>query len=199
MRSLFKLIKSDFRRFTQTFTLRGQSYSKWRVFLESVFFKAGFQAVLLYRISHWLYECNCIYPAWFFSRLNQFCTGAEIEFNARIGPGMFIAHPGGIVIGRGAEIGSGFTIFQGVSIIVKSWHPDAIGKFPKIGNDCYLFAGAAVMGDISIGNNCIVAAHAVVTRHMPDGSLAVGVPAEIIPEKGNEQIRSWFPDTTTLE
>jgi serine O-acetyltransferase len=189
---LKKLIESDFSRFTQTFALRGQRYSRSRVFVESILFKAGFQAVLLYRVSHWLYEKRCIYSAWFLTRLNIFLTGAEIEFNAEIGPGMFIAHPVGIVIGRGTVIGSGVTIFQGVSLVVRSWRTDAITKFPKVGDNCYLFAGASVLGDVSIGNNCVIAAHAVVTRDMPEGSLAKGVPADIYPDKGRETITSWF-------
>jgi len=195
MKELIALIKSDLKRFTQTFTLRGQTYSSLRVFLESVIFKAGFQAVVLYRISHWLYRRGHIYSAWAIARTNVFLTGAEIEFNAKIGPGMFIAHPVGIVIGRGTEIGCGATIFQGVSFVVKSWHPDLIRKFPKIGDDCYFFAGSTIMGDISIGNNCIIAAHAVVMNDMPHGSLAIGMPADIYQEKGMQHIQTWFPFT----
>lgn len=189
--SLIALIKSDLARFVQTFKLRGQSYSKWKIFFESFIFKAGFQAVFLYRISHWLYRKKCTYLAWFLTRLSIALTGAEIEFNAQIGPGMFIAHPVGIVIGRGTKAGSGFTLFQGVSFGIKSWHPDDMVKFPKIGNNCFFFAGSIVLGDITIGDDCIVAAQAVVTQDMPDGSLAKGVPAKIYPNKGKDAITSW--------
>jgi serine O-acetyltransferase len=191
--SLKELIKRDLSRFAQTFSLRGQQYSKRRVFWESVFFKAGFQAVLLYRISHWLFLKRRIYAAWFLTRLNLALTGAEIEFNAQIGPGMFIAHPVCVVIGRGTVIGSGVTIFQGVSFGVDSWYPDSITKFPRVGDNCFFFANSVILGNITIGNNCVIAAHAVVTRDMPDGSLATGAPADIYPDKGNKKINSWFP------
>lgn len=189
--TLRELIRSDLGRFTQTFVLRGQPFSARKVFWESVLFKAGFQAALLYRVSHWLFRRGWIYPPWFLSRLSLAITGADIEFNAVIGPALFIAHPVGIVVGRGTIIGSDATIFQGVTFGVKSWHPDAIGQFPKVGNKCYFFAGAAVLGGIAIGNECVVGAHAVLTSDAPDGSLALGVPAKIFPEKGREAISSW--------
>jgi len=189
--TLRELIASDLARFTQTYELRGQPYSRRRIFWESVIFKAGFQAVLLYRVSHWLYQRGWIYLPWFLSRVSIAITGAEIEFNARIGPGMFVSHPVGIVVGRGTVIGSNVTLFQGVTFGVKSWHPDAITKFPRVGNRCYFFTGAAVLGDVTIGDNCIVGAHAVVTSDLPDGSLALGIPAKVYPEKGNEAINVW--------
>jgi len=189
--TLRELIASDLARFTQTYELRGQPFSRRRIFWESVIFKAGFQAVLLYRVSHWLYQQGWTYLPWFLSRLSIAITGAEIEFNARIGPGMFVSHPVGIVVGRGTVIGAGVTLFQGVTFGVKSWHPDAITKFPRVGNKCYFFTGAAVLGDVTIGDNCIVGAHAVVTSDLPDGSLALGIPAKVYPEKGKEAILSW--------
>jgi serine O-acetyltransferase len=191
MMTLRELIASDLARFTQTYVLRGQPFSRRRIFWESVIFKAGFQAVLLYRVSHWLYQRGWIYLPWFLSRLSIAITGAEIEFNARIGPGMFVSHPVGIVVGRGTVIGSDVTLFQGVTFGVKSWHPDAITKFPRVGNKCYFFTGAAVLGEVTVGDNCIVGAHAVVTSDLPDGSLALGIPAQVYPGKGKEAILSW--------
>jgi serine O-acetyltransferase len=189
--TLRQLIRSDLDRFTETFALRGQPFSRARVTFESFVFKAGFQAVVLYRISHWLHERGFTYLAWFVARFNTAITGADIEFNAVIGPGMFISHPVGIVIGRGTRIGAGVTMFQGVTCGVRSWHPDAIGQFPTIGDHCYLFAKASVLGGVRIGDECVVAAHALVTHDLPDGALARGVPAVVIPSEGRNSHRAW--------
>jgi serine O-acetyltransferase len=191
LKELFYFISRDFARFQETFRLRGQPYSKIKVLLESVFFKAGFQAVLTYRISHWFYHKRCTYISWFLSRLNILSTGAEIEFNAEIGPGLFISHPVGIVIGRGTKIGANTTIFQGVTFGVGSWHPDSIKRFPIVGENCCFFSHASILGGITIGHDCIIATNSVVLKDMPDGSLAIGVPAAIHPDKGREKLRSW--------
>ena len=191
--SLRDLIASDLARFGQTYELRGQPFSKRRVFWESLLFKGGFQAVFLYRLSHWLYQKGWLHMAWFVARFNLAFTAAEIEFNAEIGPGMFIAHPGGIVIGRGTVIGSGATIFQGVTFGAESWHPAEIRKFPTVGDNCFFFAHSTILGGIVIKDYSVIAAQTVVTCDMPGGSLAVGVPAKTIPHKGREMIESLTP------
>jgi serine O-acetyltransferase len=181
--TLCELIRSDLDRFTDTFARRGQPYSRPKVMFESFAFKAGFQAVVLYRLAHWCHERGWTYPAWFLCRLNLTMTGADIEFNAEIGPGMFISHPVGIVIGRGTRIGSGVTIFQGVTCGARSWRPEAITRFPTIGDNCFLFAQATVLGPVRIGNDCVIGAHALVMHDLPDRAVARGTPAVIVDDR----------------
>ena len=188
---LWDLIRSDFDRFTESFRLRGQEFSETKVWFESVVFKAGFQAVLLHRFSHWFHCCGMNYIAWFLARLSVMLTGAEIEFNARIGPGLFIAHPVGIVIGRGSIIGRSATVFQGVTFGVKSWSPDEIRAFPRTGDHCFFFAHAVVAGGVEVGDYCIVGANSVVNADVPDGGLVVGSPAKVTSKKAREKILSW--------
>ncbi len=191
---LRELLQSDLARYAQTYRLRKQAVSAAKIFWESFLFKAGFQAVFLYRISHWFYRKGCTYCAWFFARVNVMLTGAEIEFNAQIGPGLLIAHPVGIVIGRGTVIGEGATLFQGVSLGVKSWAPHEITRFPMVGDHCTFFAQAGIFGGVRVGDCCVVAAHAVVIKDLPDGSLARGVPAQIFPEEGRRAVTAWMQE-----
>lgn len=185
------LLRADLDRFAETYRLRGQRYSRTRILLESLVFKPGFQAVLLYRIAHALFRLGCLYPAWFISRLNQMLTGAEIEFNATIGPGLFIAHPSGIVVGRGTRLGTHTTLFQNVTFGARSWHPNDIGRFPHVGDNCFFCANAVVVGAIDIGDNCVIAAGTVVSCDVEAGSLAVGVPAQVRPGRGASLLVSW--------
>ena len=139
---------------------------RWRLALESLVFKAGFQAVVLYRISHLLGESGWIRCAWMVARINLLLTGADIEFSARIGPGLLVPHPSGIVIGRGTRIGSGATIYQGVTCGIRGWTSGAASGYPSIGDDVVLFARASVLGGIRVGDRAVVGAHALVTHDL---------------------------------
>lgn len=185
------LLRTDLARFEETFRLRGQRFSRARVWLESFVFKPGFQAVALYRVAHALHRRGWNYAAWLVARCNQWLTGAEIEFNARIGPGLFIAHPSGIVVGRGTRLGARTTLFQNVTFGARSWHPDEIRGFPQVRDNCFFCANAVVIGAIAIGDDCVIGAGSVVNRDLPAGALAVGVPAKVHDGRGVELLREW--------
>lgn len=188
-------LQNDLERYLETARLRGQATTSVRVKYESWLFKPGFQAVLLFRLSHWLFKRKMVRLAWLAARLNQFLTAAEMEFNAQVGPGLLIAHPAGIVLGRGSVLGRKVTLFQGVTLGALDWHPARIGRFPRVGDNVFIFAGAKILGDIALGDNVVVGANAVVTTDVPAGAMVVGNPACILPHKGAELIRSWGLDT----
>jgi serine O-acetyltransferase len=101
--------------------------------------------------------------------------GISINPVCEIGRGFYIGHYGGIFI-RG-EFGRNCSISQGVTFGSKG-----AGKsngWPVASDNLYVGAGAKVIGNITIGNDCIVGANAVVTKSIPENSLAIGVPAVI--------------------
>lgn len=187
----WSLVRSDLARYEETFKLRGQKAPFARICLESFIFKAGFQAVFLHRVAYALHRMGLPRVAWAVARFNQFLTAAEIEFNAVAGPGLFIAHPGGIVIGRGTVLGARATLFQGVSFGAADWHPGRIASFPSLGDNVFIFAGATILGGIRLGSNVVIGAGAVVTGDVPSGASAAGVPARVRPGRGAELIASW--------
>lgn len=92
-------------------------------------------------------------------------------------------HPTSIVIGEGVRLGARVKIYQGVTLGGARRGDWQAGNYPVIGDDVVLFAGAVVIGGVTIGNNCTIGANAVVLTDVPDGHTAVGAPARILPPK----------------
>lgn len=100
-------------------------------------------------------------------------TQAEIDLNARIGGGLLIPHPNGVVIHPDVEIGPNCLIFQQVTLGMGR------GGVPRLGGHVDVGTGAKVLGSVSIGDHAVIGANAVVLCDVPAGAMAVGVPARI--------------------
>lgn len=100
-------------------------------------------------------------------------TGADIPLNTRLGGGLLLPHPNGVVIHPDAEIGPNCLIFQQVTIGLGR------GGTPRIGGHVDIGAGAKILGAVAIGDHARIGANAVVLRDVPDGKTTTGVPAII--------------------
>ena len=93
----------------------------------------------------------------------------------RFWSGVRYPHPIGIVIGDGVRIGKGVRIYQNVSI---GLHANMAGAtpsdYPTLGDNVFVYAGAVIIGGITIGRDSIVAANAIVSRDVPPDSIAFG-------------------------
>jgi serine O-acetyltransferase len=83
------------------------------------------------------------------------------------------------VIGETAEVGDGCTIYQGVTLGGTSLAKGA-KRHPTLGRNVVVGAGAKVLGGFTVGDNAAVGSNAVVTKPVPEGATAVGIPARII-------------------
>jgi serine O-acetyltransferase len=101
-------------------------------------------------------------------------TGADIPINSNLGGGLLLLHPNGIVIHPETRIGPNCLIFQQVTIGTRGSN-----GVPVIGARVEIGAGAKILGPVSIGNNVVVGANAVVITDVPDNCMAIGVPAVI--------------------
>ncbi|SDW29305.1 serine O-acetyltransferase [Roseicitreum antarcticum] len=99
-------------------------------------------------------------------------TQAEIDLNARIGGGLLIPHPNGIVIHPDVVIGPNCLIFQQVTLGANG--PDGV---PTVGGHVDIGAGAKILGRLTIGDHALIGANAVVTRDVPAHATARGIPA----------------------
>ena len=101
-------------------------------------------------------------------------TGADIPINSRIGGGLLIPHPNGIVIHPLAVIGPNCLIFHQVTVGSRE-----DGGVPVIGGHVDVGAGAKVLGGVKIGDHARIGANAVVLVDVPDGADAYGIPARV--------------------
>lgn len=96
----------------------------------------------------------------------EIVTGISISSGAVIGPGLYIGHFSGIVVGRGVQIGANCNLSHGVTV---GGHRGC----PVIGDAVYLAAGAKVFGPISVGDHVAIGANAVVRRSVPSHTTVV--------------------------
>jgi len=101
-------------------------------------------------------------------------SGADIPLNSKIGGGLLIPHPNGIVIHPDAQIGPNCLIFQQVTIGIGS-KPG----LPIIEGHVDIGAGAKILGGIHIGAHAKIGANAVVVNDIPSNATAVGIPAVV--------------------
>src|SRR5690348_5477737 len=137
----------------------------------------GFQALLVYRVFRWFYERGIpAQPVRFFcERFIEMTTGISIPAEASIGQGLLIHHFGGIIIHSAAIIGENCTIYHGVTLGDRGGY----GGAPRIGHRVLIGAGAKLIGEIEVGDDCVIGANAVVHTSVPANHLAVGVPAVV--------------------
>lgn len=148
----------------------------------------GSWALVVYRFGRWRYRVKPAIIRKLFSLLYkiaykfiQIVTGIELPCEAEIGRHFVIDHFGGIIISGYAKFGDNCRIRNGVVVGIRRIDER---QAPVIGNDVDIGAGAKVLGPITIGDNVIIGANAVVITDVPANSIAVGVPAVIKPRKG---------------
>lgn len=134
------------------------------------------QAVLLFRLAHWLYGRQLTPLAYWLQAVILRNSGAEIHPAAQIGPGLCLVHSSGIVIGDRAKIGAHFVCFHGVTI-GDSGKGD--GQ-PVLGDWVTASAGAKILGGITIGDRVVIGANSVVLNDLPAYAVAVGSPARVV-------------------
>jgi serine O-acetyltransferase len=144
---------------------------------------ARFIPVLLCRLAHALYRQGLSPVAKLLSLVNFFAFGIEISVRCPIGPGLFLPHTQGTVIGAWC-IGKNATIFQGATLGAKEvdFSYTELSR-PKLGDDVTIGSGAKIIGGIMLNDKVSVGANSVVLSDMPAGSLVVGVPARPIIRK----------------
>jgi serine O-acetyltransferase len=150
--------------------------------LEVLLCYPGVHALALHRVGHRLWNAGWTTTARFLSHVSRAVTGIEIHPAARLGPGLFIDHGMGIVIGETAEVGRNVTLLQGVTLGGTSVRREK--RHPTLGDGVVVGAGAKIIGAFTIGAGSRIGAGSVVVREVPPNSVVVGVPGRVTYREG---------------
>ncbi len=145
--------------------------------LEVVLCYPGVHAIWTHRIAHALWRSGWFTSARLVSHLGRFLTGIEIHPAAKLGPGLFIDHGMGLVIGETAEVGENVSLLQGVTLGGTSVRREK--RHPTLGDNVTVGAGASILGGFTIGAGSRIGAGSVVVREVPENSVVVGVPGRV--------------------
>jgi serine O-acetyltransferase len=155
--------------------------------------RQGLWVMAVYRFGRWRYgfrnrivrvPLSFIYKLLF--KLIQIVTGIELPCEANVGRRFRIDHFAGIIISGDVAFGDDVVIRNGVTIGLR--HAGVRGS-PRIGNRVDIGAGAKILGPITIGDDATIGANAVVLQDVPPNSIAIGVPARIIPRRPAKGVR----------
>ena len=145
--------------------------------------RQGFWVMVVYRFGCWRYTIksgllrkpfSLLYKI--FYKFIQVITGIELPCEVAVGKNFRIDHFGGIIISGFASFGDNCVIRDGVTVGLRRVD-DPVA--PQIGNNVDIGTGAKVLGGITIGDDVVIGANAVVLEDVPSNSIAVGVPARI--------------------
>lgn len=137
----------------------------------------GILALIHHRIAHRLYQLGVPLLARIAAELAHAQTGIDIHPGATIGTGFFIDHGTGVVIGETAIIGSNVRIYQAVTLGAKRFPADAQGnlqkgllRHPVVEDEVVIYAGATVLGRVTLGRGAVIGGNVWITQDVPAGS-----------------------------
>jgi serine O-acetyltransferase len=151
---------------------------------EAVFCYPGITAITYQRLAHELYDLGVPLIPRIITELAHSATGIDIHPGARIGGSFFIDHGTGVVIGETCVIGERVRLYQGVTLGAKSFPTDERGRplkgrprHPIVESDVTIYAGATILGRITIGRGSSIGGNVWLTRTVPPGSSITQGPA----------------------
>ncbi len=150
--------------------------------LEVLILYQGVHALIWHRFAHWFYKHQMFFIARLISQLARFFTLIEIHPGAQMGHGILIDHGCGVVIGETTVVGDNCTIYQGVTLGGVGLNKGK--RHPTLGNNVTVGAGAKILGAFEVGDNCTIAANAVLLKPLDNDTTAVGIPARPIKVSG---------------
>lgn len=177
---MFGLLLEDFRFKAHCFYGHSKGLSLLKVFMSD-----GSSAMVLYRLQQFCVRWYLSPLAWIFIWLNKLINGCVIGSRASFEGGFVIMHGQGVVINGACRGGRRIVIESGVVLGAKNNGVPVLA--PRLENGVFIGSGAKVLGGVTIGEDAIIGANAVVLNDVPAGQTAVGIPSKCIVPAGSKK------------
>lgn len=191
MGELLAIIRADIEATThKNFRLFGHR-AFWTRVAGKVVTSPGLRAVITFRIGHWLAEHGLLPLALLLRARALRRSGAELHPRAQIGPGLYLQHSSGVVVGEAVRIGRNCRLLQGATLGYAGAGGSAqdAGQ-PVLGDDVVVGAHAVVVGSVAVGDRAVIGANSVVTNDVPPGAVVAGSPARVVGDRRPDVRRS---------
>lgn len=156
----------------------------------------GIHALIHHRLAHQLYLLDLPLLARIAAEIAHGETGIDIHPGAQIGPGCFIDHGTGVVIGETARIGRGVRIYQAVTLGAKRFATDADGnlekgqaRHPIVEDDVVIYAGATILGRVTLGRGAVIGGNVWITNDVAPGATVTQAGPRSTPQADAGQAR----------
>lgn len=196
---LFTLLRSDIEATTHPNFRLYSNTRFWARAIVKLLVSPNVRAVVIYRVARALARRGFLPVALLLRARSMRTTGAEINPQATIGPGLYLAHSIGVGIGAYVVIGSNCTINLGVVI-----GPQPMGQtgpqYTVIGDDVFLGTHAVIVGGVSVGDGAVIGANAVVMRDVEPYTVVSASPARVVGQRdrGTSADQPVRPPSTTI-
>lgn len=158
----------------------------------------GIQAMIHHRIAHVLYGQGLRLLARLIAEQAHSATGIDIHPGAEIGPGFFIDHGTGVVIGETCRIGRDVRIYQAVTLGARRFETDEAGhlrkgepRHPIVEDGVVIYAGATILGRVTLGRGAVIGGNVWVTESIPPG-------ASVLQPPPRQEVRQPVPPPSSL-
>lgn len=155
----------------------------------------GVKAITIQRIAHKLYQLKVPLIPRMMTEYAHRITGIDIHPGAKLGKGVFIDHGTGVVIGETAELGNDVKIYQGVTLGALSFPKDACGmiikgakRHPTIEDGVTIYAGATILGAVTIGKNSVIGGNVWLTEGTEPGTKITIAAPELTINKSRKPV-----------
>lgn len=161
---------------------------------EVIFCYPGLEAVAIFRVAHQLHRVGVPFLPRMMTELAHQKTGIDIHPGARIGPGFFIDHGTGVVIGETCDIGRNVKLYQGVTLGALSFPRDATGniirgqkRHPTLEDEVVVYANATILGgETVVGHHAVIGSNVWLTESVnPHTTVLMEKPSLRIRQPGN--------------